>query len=84
MNDTNKPGFKTTELWLTSITALVNTILASTAPSTTTTALIICLSVTAVTYLFCRTAFKIARLKYHPDLVTSWKAPKPDNPGSDG
>jgi hypothetical protein len=74
MEDPVKSGLKTTELWLTAITALVNVILASTAPSAITTVLIICLSVAAAIYLLCRTAFKIARLRYQPDVVTSWKA----------
>ena len=74
MNEDNKPGLKTTELWLTSITALVDVILATSAPSSTTTALIICLTTAAIVYLICRTTFKIARLKYQPDVVTNFKA----------
>lgn len=72
MSDDNKPGFKTTELWLTSITALVDVILATSAPSNTTIALIVCLTTAAIVYLICRTAFKIARLKYQPDVVTNF------------
>lgn len=71
-DETNSPGWKTTELWLTTITGLVNTILASTAPTPTTTTLIICLTVAAVTYLLCRTIFKIAKLKYRPDEVVNF------------
>lgn len=71
-DETNNPGWKTTELWLTTITGLVNTILASTAPTPTTTTLIICLTIAAVTYLLCRTVFKIAKLKYRPDEVVNF------------
>jgi hypothetical protein len=71
-DETNAPGWKTTELWLTAITGLVNTILASTAPTPTTTALIICLTIAAVVYLLCRTVFKIAKLKYRPDEVVNF------------
>jgi|GEM_PF-2586095 len=75
LNDnTNNPGWKTTELWLTSITGLVSTILASTAPAPTTTTLIICLTITAVTYLLCRTIFKISKLKYRPTEIVNFKA----------
>ena len=72
--DDNKPGIKTTELWLTSITALVDVILATSAPNNTTIALIVCLTTASVVYLICRTVFKIARLKYQPDVVTNFKA----------
>lgn len=71
-DDTNNPGWKTTELWLTSITGLVSTILASAAPTSTTSTLIICLTVTAVTYLLCRTIFKISKLKYRPTELVNF------------
>lgn len=71
-DETNAPGWKTTELWLTTITGLVNTILASTAPTPTTTTLIICLTIAAVVYLLCRTVFKIAKLKYRPEEVVNF------------
>ena len=71
-------GFKTTELWLTSITGLINTILATAAPSQTTTVLIVCLTIAAVTYLIGRTVFKIAKLKYRPDQMVSFSAQADD------
>ena len=71
-DDTYSPGWKTTELWLTTITGLVNTILASTAPTPTTTTLITCLTIAAVVYLLCRTVFKIAKLKYRPDELVNF------------
>jgi len=73
-DDTNNPGFKTTELWLTTVTGLVNTILAATAPSDVTRILIVCLTVAAVTYLICRTVFKIAKLKYRPNDPVNFAA----------
>lgn len=75
MTDTNQPGLKSTELWLASITGIISTILSATAPSDVTVPLIVCLAVVATVYIVCRTAFKIARLKYRPDLVTSFKVP---------
>ena len=83
-DDTNSPGWKTTELWLTTIVGLVNTILASTAPTPTTTTLIICLTVAAVTYLLCRTVFKIAKLKYRPDELVNFaiRAQEAESSGS--
>jgi phosphotransferase system glucose/maltose/N-acetylglucosamine-specific IIC component len=71
-NDANNPGLKTSELWFTAIAGLISTILGTTAPSETTTVLIICLSITAVTYLLCRTVFKIAKLKYRADIPVSF------------
>jgi hypothetical protein len=75
-DDTNNPGFKTTELWLTTITGLVSTILGTTAPSETTTVLIVCLTIAAVTYLLCRTVFKVAKLKYRPSDAVSFATQK--------
>ena len=43
------PGYKTTELWLTSIISAINTILISTAP-TSAIVLVVMLSVVAITY----------------------------------
>lgn len=77
-DDTNHPGFKTTELWLASITGIISTILASTAPSETTTVLIVSVSITAVAYLVCRTIFKVAKLKYRPEIVSSDVKPDGD------
>lgn len=72
-DDTLTPGYKTTELWLTTITGLVSTILGTTAPSQTTTVLIVSLTVAAVTYLICRTVFKIAKLKYRPNEAVTFE-----------
>lgn len=79
MDDTNNPGFKTTELWLSAITGIISTILGTTAPSETTIVLIVSLSVTAVAYLLCRTFFKIAKLKYRPDSIVSFGAKQPED-----
>lgn len=70
------PGYKTTELWLTSIISAINTILISTAPTSATIVLVVMLSVVAITYLICRTVFKIAKLKYRPDTPVTFKASK--------
>jgi hypothetical protein len=70
--ETDTHGWKTTELWLTTITGLVNTILVSAAPNTTTNILIICLTTAAVVYLLCRTVFKIARLRYRPNEIVNF------------
>jgi phosphotransferase system glucose/maltose/N-acetylglucosamine-specific IIC component len=71
-DDTNNPGYKTTELWLTTITGIVSTILGTTAPGETTVVLIIGLVVSAITYLICRTVFKISKLKYRPNEVVNF------------
>jgi len=73
LNDSvGNPGWRTTELWLTTITGLVSTILSSAAPSDTTSTLIICLTIAAVTYLISRTVFKIAKLKYRLEEIVSF------------
>lgn len=73
---TKDDGFKSTELWLTAITGVVNTILVSTAPTHTTIVLVVCLTITAVTYLVCRTSFKIAKVKYAPDSLVEFSVKK--------
>lgn len=69
-------GLKSTELWVTAITGVVEVILVSTAPSSTSIAIAICLTVAAVVYLICRTCFKIAKLKYAPDSAVEFAAKK--------
>jgi len=64
------------EIWITGITGLTNTILVSTAPSHTSITLVICLSLTAITYLICRTSFKIAKIKYAPHSAIEFSAQK--------
>lgn len=75
--------WKTTELWLTAATGLINTILASTAPSSVTTTLIICLTIMTITYILCRTIFKIHKLKYRPDEFVSFVAQVDNGPDKD-
>lgn len=77
MNDLG--GIKSTELWLTAITGVVEIILISTAPSSTSIAIAICLTTAAVVYLICRTFFKIAKLKYAPDSAVEFSAQKTNN-----
>lgn len=80
MDDVTKThGYKSTELWLTTISGVVSTILASTAPSQTTTYVVVGLVTSAVTYILCRTAFKIAKLKYRPNDMVAFSAPKTDD-----
>lgn len=74
----DEPGYKTTELWLTSIISLINTILISAAPTEATIVLVKMLSVVAITYLVCRTVFKVAKLKYRPDDPISFKSTEND------
>lgn len=69
-------GVKSTELWLTAITGVVEVILVSTAPSNTTIAIAICLTTAATVYLICRTCFKIAKLKYAPDSAVEFSVQK--------
>lgn len=69
-------GIKSTELWLTAITGVVEVILVSTAPSSTSIAIAICLTVAAAVYLICRTCFKIAKLKYAPDSAVEFSVHK--------
>lgn len=77
-DDVNNPGHKTTELWLTTITGIVSTILGTTAPSETTMVLIVGLVISAITYLICRTVFKISKLKYRPNEIVNFSVPKED------
>lgn len=65
-------GIKSTELWLTTITGVVEIILVSTAPSSTTIVISVCLTTAAAVYLICRTCFKIAKLKYAPDSAVEF------------
>lgn len=78
----NEPGFKTTELWLTTIVGAINTILVSTSDSDNRAeviVLVVSLSVVAITYLVCRTSFKISKLKYRPDTPVSFRAKASDD-----
>jgi hypothetical protein len=73
----NGPGIKTTELWLTTIVGVVDTILVLTSNSDNRAeiiVLVVSLSVVAITYLVCRTVFKISKLKYRPDTPVAFKA----------
>lgn len=67
-------NWKATELWLTAIVGVVNTILASTAGDSVTSCLMICLTVTAVSYIVCRTVFKIFKLKHRPNEIVNFSA----------
>jgi hypothetical protein len=67
-------NWKATELWLTAIVGVVNTILGSTAGDSVTSCLMICLTITAVSYIICRTVFKIFKLRYRPDEVVNFSA----------
>jgi len=73
-------GIKSTELWLTTISGVVQVILVSAAPSYTSISISVCLTVTASVYLICRTCFKIAKLKYAPDSAVEFSASKLDKP----
>lgn len=64
MTDPTKPGIKTTELWMTTAVAAINTIVASVAPNVVTISLLVCLTTVAVTYLVCRTVYKVAMIKF--------------------
>lgn len=68
----NSENWKATELWLTAIVGVVNTILGSTANDSVTSCLMICLTATAVSYIICRTVFKIFKLKHRPDEVVNF------------
>lgn len=72
MSDT--PDWKTTELWLTAIIGVINTVLGSTADNSVTACLIICLTIIAVSYITCRTVFKIFKLKYRPEEIVNFSA----------
>lgn len=72
-------GLRSTELWLTATTGVVEVILISAAPSNITIALSVCLTAAAITYLICRTCFKIAKLKYAPDSAVEFAAHKTDS-----
>lgn len=72
-------GWKTTELWLTTVAGIINAILGATAPTQVTTSLIVCITVMVVIYTICRTVFKVVKLIYRPNEIVNFSVHKRDS-----
>lgn len=74
MSDSEKSP---SELWLTILTGVSNILVSSTVSVEVSKYLIICLTITTIVYIVCRTIFKIIKLKSRPDeLVNFLKDPE--------
>ena len=74
MKENDEDQLRSTELWVTAATGVINTMLVSATPTHTSITLVICLTVTAITYLICRTLFKITKIKHAPNSIVEFKA----------